>query len=227
MKIKIIFLLLGSVLFVQGCALSPVMKTAAVTSQDQRTGYNDTILSQKKHLVSLSRYLELDSFDLAKDKTIFMLYVQNGGREPINIIYDNISVIFAEKGNERTSKKIGIIQSADTFLKDLTEEYLDDEYNFVYSYLWFIKTSGCACGLEPCFSKLVGHQLIDRQKLNQVAREAAASKVLRPQTIKPGEHGRGLIVCDTSSINDKTEGTFQILVSVDGEEHAFLFKRSL
>jgi hypothetical protein len=50
--------------------------------------------------------------------------------------------------------------------------------------------------------------------------------VLKPQKLLPGEGGGGLVVCETRSMDFKTEGNFRVVVSVDGEEHNFTFNRS-
>jgi hypothetical protein len=63
---------------------------------------------------------------MAKDQTIFMVTIQNGGEAPINVSNNNISVIFEGESKDWASKRIKI-QSIDDFIKDLERNYIDDE----------------------------------------------------------------------------------------------------
>jgi hypothetical protein len=51
--------------------------------------------------------------------------------------------------------------------------------------------------------------------------------VIKPHVLLPGESSDGLVVCDTRDMNGKVEGDFQVVVSVDDEEHEFIFNRDL
>ncbi|MFC1840936.1 hypothetical protein ACFL1N_15270 [Thermodesulfobacteriota bacterium] len=50
--------------------------------------------------------------------------------------------------------------------------------------------------------------------------------MLKPQVIMPNESVSGIFVCDTSKMKDNIEGNFKITVTIDGEEHKFIFSRS-
>jgi hypothetical protein len=228
MKVNILLILMGLILFLQGCAQT--VKMAAVASSDQKIGYQDTITSQKKHFVSLSPYSELKKFKLAKDKTIFMLSVENGGEKPIDIGYDNISVIF--EGKNAASNKISL-PSVDEFMNDLKEEYSDNEYDYIEDALNDIiikaetQTSGSSSStttLEEDFEDLAT-DIENMRKQNDLLREVLPPSILNPQTIMPGQDCTGLVVCNTKDMDEKTEGNFQVIVTVAGEEHRFAFNR--
>jgi len=51
--------------------------------------------------------------------------------------------------------------------------------------------------------------------------------VFKPQTIMPNRSVSGLIVYDTGDIDEKEEGEFNAVISIDGEEHMFVFSRSM
>ena len=127
MKLKILLILMGSILFLQSCAPTQVTKMSAVASSDQKVGHEGTITSQKKHFVSLSPYSELD---VAKDKTMFMLVVENCGEDPIKIGYSNISAIFEGNNENRAFKRINV-QHYDDFMNDLKEEYSNKEKRYI------------------------------------------------------------------------------------------------
>lgn len=50
--------------------------------------------------------------------------------------------------------------------------------------------------------------------------------VFKPQEVMPGSTVTGLIVYDTEEIDEKAEGEFNAVISIDGEEHRFVFSRS-
>ena len=134
MKVRMILLLMGSTLFLINCATPGVMKIAAVASPDQNIGYQETITSQKKHLVSISPYTELNKINLAMEKTLFMISVKNDGKEPVNINYKNFSVTFENKTGKGDSIKIGL-QDFDDLMNDLWNEYIDGENQKIKSAL--------------------------------------------------------------------------------------------
>lgn len=129
MKMKIVLLMIGALLLCQGCAQT--VKMAAVASSGQKMGYDGTITSQKKHFVSLSPYTQLA---VAKDKTMFMLVVQNCGTAPINISYDNVAILFEDAVQKEVAKKIQV-QSFDDFMDDLKKEYGNTEKEEIYDAL--------------------------------------------------------------------------------------------
>ena len=51
--------------------------------------------------------------------------------------------------------------------------------------------------------------------------------VFKPQTIIPGRSLNGLIIYDTADLEDKAEGEFNVVISIEGEEHKFIFSRSI
>ena len=51
--------------------------------------------------------------------------------------------------------------------------------------------------------------------------------VFKPQTIMPGRSVTGLIIYDTGDIDEKAEGEFNAVISIEGEEHRFVYSRSI
>jgi len=211
---------------------------AAVASRDQKTAYDGTIASQKKHLVSLSPYEELGSananFDLSKYKTIFMLSVQNCGKEPISIALDNITVIFEGNSKDWASNKINV-QSFDDFIKDFETLYNDNEKYFIYNTLyddWMLAKTGYFSG-EPGKQIFTNRMYQFRKNLKEmriikkVVQETLPGIIIKQQTIMSGDTYSGVVICDTRDIAPEIEGNFKVTISVDGEEHKFSFKRSL
>ncbi|WP_163836998.1 hypothetical protein [Spartinivicinus ruber] len=70
-----------------------------------------------------------------------------------------------------------------------------------------------------------------RNNLNNIAIQAQSSRqfveelVMQTQTIMPGGSHGGLVVTDTRDMNHKIEGAFQVVVTVDKEEHNFTINR--
>ncbi len=50
--------------------------------------------------------------------------------------------------------------------------------------------------------------------------------VFKPQEVTPGSTVTGLIIYDIEDIDEKAEGEFNAVISIDGEEHRFKFSRS-
>jgi hypothetical protein len=232
MKMKIILLLIGLILFLHGCATSTSQKVnlAAVASRDQKIGDQQTVTSQKKHFVSLGPYSELK---LAKDKTIFMLIVQNCGKEPINTGNDNISVVFQENAKKGAFKKINI-QPFDDFMNDLKEEYGDNEKKYIKSALENIKLDSESSSSAVSDSDSLGDKVKDlktrietMRAQNQIIREMLPEFSIKSQVIMPGKSLNEIVVCDPRDLNKDAGGNFQVAVLVDGEVHKFVFKRSL
>lgn len=241
MKIKIIFLLIGSILFLHSCTTSRIMKVeiTAVPAKDQKIGYEETVTSQKKHFVSLAPYSELN----VGNRMMFMLSVQNGGEEPIDISYDNISMIFQDSKGD--PMKISV-QSPDEFINDFQRESRLTELIFLRSVLLAIK--GYLGGLseqqsrQRAFSdyylndtvavapfdageKMKEFQIMRSQ--NQQIIEALPDFAMTPQAIIPGGNCTGVIFCDTRQMNPTIKGNLRITVSVDNEEHQFTFRRAI
>lgn len=232
MKIKILFLLTVSILFLQSCATSTTTNMEAVASLDQKTAYDGTIISQKKHFVSLSPYPELDNaiteIGLAKGKIKFMLSIQNGGEEPIDIGYDNISVIFQGADTDQAPSIINI-QSVDDFMADFEKEYYEGEKEFIYSTLYEVWTLCEYGGMDSETSTYemqdFKDDLEDMRRQYEVLHEILPGVLLRQQDIMAGDSYTGVVICDTRDLDLKTGGRFRVTVSIDNEEHSFTFKR--
>ena len=245
MKVSVVFLLMGSILFIQGCAKTQSVKMSAVASREQRTAYDGTIISRKKHIVSLSPYAELGGavFNLSKYKTIFMLSVENCDKEPISIGFDNITVILEGNSKDLVLKKISV-QSYDDFIKDFETLYNDYEktfiYNTIYDYyrLWedsqlmYEASDGEAQFItaEELTDRMYvfERKIINMRAQNKAFQDMLPGYILKQKTIiKPGTSYSGIVICDTHDLDPKIEGSFQITVSVDGEEHRFTFNHGL
>lgn len=233
-------ILFGSILFFHGCAAPGIpkkMEIAAVPGKDQKIGFEKIITSKKKNFVSLAPYAELD----VQNKIMFMLSIQNHGEEPIEISRDNISVTFEDNTRGGGANKINV-QSLDDVMNDFKDESRLKELSFL---LDIIDGYKCAPGMGmPAPSEEVSDKHFDfdfaRQydendlyagrstlqtmhEQNQRILEAMPYFIMSHQIIMPGDSYGGVMVCDTWQVNPATEGTFEITVSVDGEEHAFAF----
>lgn len=230
MKVKLLLIIMGSILFFQSCAPSQITKMAAVPSRYQKVGYQDIITSQKKHFVSMGPYTDMK---VAKDKTIFMLNIQNCGEDPISITYNNISVIFQDNSENRTLDKI-TVQTFDVFMEDLAEEYSTNEKEYIASTLEFLKINSESPSSEFSEFDSIEYDIMDLREgieqmrtNNSLLREALDDFVVKPQTIMPGDSCSGIFICDTSEMDPETEGSFRVIVSVEREEHQFTFNRNL
>ena len=253
MKTTILVLLLGAALLLQSCAPSRLTKMSAVASSDQKVGYEDTITSRKKHFVSLAPYTELN---VAKDRTMLMLGVQNFGDKPFDIGYGNISVRFQDSGMELPVSSINV-QSYDEFALDVREEqsakekkYIRDELEDVlitlYTYSSLSSTEDSTSEEDSSSSdssfdtsdttEETVDMALDELEMdieimrtnNQLLREALPQIVMEPRvTIMPGGSYGGVVVCDTRDLDEKMEGRFQVAVLVDAEHHIFTFNRVL
>lgn len=223
---------MGSILLLQSCATQTTTKMTAVASMDQKTGYDGTVISQKKHFVSLSPYPELDNaiteIGLAKGKIKFILTVQNCGEEPIDIGHENISMFFEDAVTDRASSIINI-QSADDFMSDFEKEYYDGEKKFIYSTLYELWTLCKYGGMDSETSTYemqdFKYDIEDMRRQYEIFRETLPGVILRQQTIAPGNSYTGIMICDTRDLEPETGGKFRVTVSVDGEEHRFTFNR--
>jgi hypothetical protein len=226
MKFKTFLILMVSILFLNGCGHN--MKMTAVASPGQNTGYKETITSQKRHFVSLAPYIKENSLD---GKTLFILFVKNCGEAPINICSNNVSVVFKGNTIEGVSRKITTLSFDDLMNEamrkrdnEIMSDYLSGRYDY-YEYVIYYDKDG---------NKIVTMRKV-RAPMYVYAEHAQANEqikfikklVMQPRNIMPGETYGGLVVCDTRDMSYKTEGAFQVTVSVDGEEHKFTFNRSL
>jgi len=231
MKVKLLWILIGSILFLQGCATSKTIKIAPLSTPDQKTGYDDTITSHKKHFVSLSSYNGFMNIysktDFLKDKTMFLLTVQNGGEKPIQVGYENISVLFDGNDKEGALKKI-VVQKSNDLLDNWDNEYNDNEKKFVYSVVHYTYLCAEIQACDPMeLLENLKYNLEAMRRQNQTLRAILPSILITPQSLMPGNTLSGIFICDTSGMDTNMEGKFRIIVSIDGEEHKFSFSRSL
>ena len=73
MKIKIILLLILSVLLIQNCAPKKRLQIASIASSYQKKSPEGELISEKKHMVSLSHYTEIKT---AQGKTMFRMIIE-------------------------------------------------------------------------------------------------------------------------------------------------------
>lgn len=254
-NIAITLIAIGCELLVQSCAPSRLTKMSAVVSSDQKVGFEDTIISQKKHFVSLAPYEELD---VAKDKTMFMLGIQSGGDTPFDFGYDNILVYFQDSGMTQPQNRINI-QTYEEFSSDLREEQRRNENKYIrdglediiYKLESYSSSSSSSSSSSQSSSMSSGSSssssssmdtteedveiMLDDLELdiesmrtnNQLLRDALPDIIMSPRTIIPGDVFSSVVVCDTSKLEEKMEGRFQVAVLVDGEKHLFTFNRLL
>ena len=226
MKVKISSILIISILVLQGCVHT--VKLAAVASPEQQIGYKQTVTSQKKHFVSLAPYREQNP---ASGRTSFILFVKNCGEEPINIDINNVSVIFEGNTKEWASRKITVLSSND-LMNELNARIGGAESAArmgVKTYYYPIyDTYGNLTGTyaQNETTPLYGLAMNELYQLN-VQRMLVKELVMKSQTLQLEQSGGGLVVCNTRAMDDKTEGNFQVVVSLAGEEHKFTFNRSL
>ncbi len=233
MKIKLYLMLLLSVILLQSCAGR--IKTVAVPSLMQKADYEGTVISEKKHTVTLAHYTE---FKHVKDKIIFNLLVRNMGRKPLSINNENISMEFRAKNEVAAPQKLEI-QPLDDFMKDLENDYFNADTRIISNI--FRDTEHTADMIENSpisnpeiiASRFVSKLLSSVDDLEETIRiyeqfeEIVPPLVFKPQAIIPGRNVTGLIVYDTGDLDEKAEGEFNIVIRVEGEEHRFVFSRSM
>lgn len=238
MKIKILILLFLSILFLQTCA---EVKVASVASKDQKTDYNGAIVSEKKHVVSVSYYEEIDMHEsyhkeialsdfyfnksaMCEGKTMFRIVIVNRGKEKIKISRENISVIFNGKSEAWKNKKIEI-QSLDDFIYDLDKNFFYNENRSIYNVIK--KYENKIPGDFERILKLLNNGIeAGRKQFKQLI--ISVKKIyLECQTIIPGSVYNGVIACDTGEMTKKITGKFQVVILIDGEEYEFMFLRIL
>jgi hypothetical protein len=234
MKIKIYLMFLLSIVLFQSCAGS--IKTAAVASSDQKVDYNGSVISEKKHVVTLTHYTEIEH---VKNKIIFNLLVQNRGQAPLSIGNENISIIFREKGKDTVPEEM-VIQPFDDFMKDLEKDYFDEEIRLITDQLRRIPKTADDIDAkeEDRDKKMIADMFASRFIMAAYRLEEAIEDydqledilphlVFKPQIIMPNKSINGLIVCDIADIDKKAEGDFNIVVLIEGEKHNFTFSRSM
>ena len=211
MKLLIIFLL--ALLLLQGCASAP--RVIAVPTEKQKTDYDGGVVSQKKHLVSVSHYSNFKmKKNSGKKNVFFYIVVQNCGEKPFSINRDNISVLFKAYGNK--SKPL-YIKSINEFILDINTVNTKTPTSFLPG------NSGKSVSRES-FEHMLQDEKDKRHEL-EALKDAARKILLRPKTILPDDANGGIIVCDGREIGKRTRGNFIINILVDNEIHEFTFAR--
>jgi hypothetical protein len=217
-------------LLLQSCATAPTPTISAEATMDQKVGYGDTIVSMKKHFVSFAPYTQLESavsnVGLAQDKTKFMLTVENCGRDPIEFGPHKVTVMFVPSAGENGSQSIGV-QTWQDFVDEMDKEYDRSERQYLYDTLYALYMES-EVGLEITdkLSDLV-FDLEQMREQNDVLQEMLPAVIVKQQRILPGKSYSGVLICDTGDLEASLEGQFRILVAIDGEEHGFVFSRTL
>ena len=233
MKANILLILMGTIIFLQGCATTPTTKMEAVASLDQKTAYDGTIASQKRHFVSLAPYTKLNDaitkIKIAEDKMLFMMTVQNGGEDPINIGHDNLSVVFEDVSKDQASNMD--IQSFGNFIEDFNKEYNDNEKEYIYYELyevWWLTDIG-GMDEETALDHMMDlkYNIESMRRQYEVFQEMLPRFILKEQSIEPGDSYTGNVICSTQEPVTEIEGKIRVIVSIDGEEHRFTFNRIL
>lgn len=231
-------MLLLSVILLQSCAGR--IKTVAVPSLMQKVDYEGTVISEKKHTVTLAHYTE---FKHVKHKIIFNLLVRNMGRKPLSINNENISMEFRGKDAVIAPKKLEI-QPIDDFMKDLEKDYFNADTRIITKILRHTELTASMIemlsddesGIDATktmansyLSRLLSSvdDLEETIRIYEQLEEIVPPLVFKPQTIMPARNVTGLIVYDTGDIDEKAEGEFNIVIRVEGEEHRFIFSRSM
>lgn len=239
MKIKTLILLILSILFSQSCTSTDADKMAltVIASSDQKTDPNGGVVSEKKHMVSVSHYREMD---FIKDKAIFKIIIENNGREPVKISNENISVTFKGKGMGGKFKNIHI-QSLPEFMKNLDYDFHNDEkkkinYLFRQAEMTAKKiedTPPIAHAKESIAESFVQKFILTVNKIElkreqfKKLEEIMPDFLLKEQTILPGSIINAIMACNTSEIGPEEIGNFEVIIFLDGEMHRFTFERYL
>jgi hypothetical protein len=230
LKIKIFLFLAGSTLFLQSCATSPTTTISAVATMDQKVGYGDTIVSQKKHFVSFAPYTRLDAavsnIGLGKNKLKFMLTVENCGRDPIEFSHKKISVIFVPDTDNTEPRSVGV-QSWQDFVTEMDKEYDRNEKQYIYTTLYDLYMQS-EVGLDV--TEKLGDLAFDIESMrdqNDVLQEMLPAVIIKQQRILPGKSYSGVLICETGGQDAFIQGHFRISIALDGENHRFVFRRGL
>ena len=236
MKIKLYLMLLLTVILLESCAGR--IKIVAVPSLMQKVDYDGAVVSEKRHTVTLTHYTE---FKHIKHKIIFNLLVQNRGTEPLSIGNENISTEFIESDEDSAPIKLEI-QPLDDFMKDLENDYFNAEGRIVSNIFTNIGRTADRVeflqetdpeAAENIAAMWASRFLFSIDDLDETVRiyeqfeGIVPPLVFKPQTIMPGRSVIGLIVYDTGDIDEKAEGEFNVVISIEGEEHRFVFSRSI
>lgn len=235
MKTKPLFMLILSILIFHGCASLDKPKLVAVATSDQKTDPYGAVVSEKRYMVSISYYGEIEFLE---DNAMFNIVVENGGEKPVNIGMDNISVIFEGNSPDWNYKKIHI-QSLPEFMKDLKKDYYIEEYRIINNILRNAEQTALsieqainefsaqasASSFEISLDNIVNEIDLMKKQYEQLE-ELAPDLILTELTIMPRKSISTLVSCDTSEIPTEIKGNFKVTVSIGGETHNFTFKHS-
>lgn len=234
MRIKILLMLLLSVFLLQNC--SSKVKIASVATSNQKQDYDGNIISEKKHVVTMSHY---KAIPLAKGKTIFLMLLENGSESPVKISKDNLSVVFEGASEGWTYKKIKIL-SYDEFSKDLERDYYNEETRLISDIIRRVDTTarsienkendGQKRNTASMFEIRLYNTVYTIENLHKHMKQLKGllpDLVLKSMTVLPGESISVIVVCDTKDLPKELTGNFQVDLSIDGEDHEFTFKRSI
>ncbi len=215
-----------AILFLNGCAIIHEIELIPVASPDQKRDPYGAVVSKKMHMVSILLYKEIR---FMRDNAIFNIIIENGGKEPIKIGNENISMIFEGHDKKRTVKKLGVL-SAKKFMNDVEYEYRKRAINAMVQ-ISRSKDDIYATSLDGGNAKVKFTVLspgvvgVGRRIDVKTLRETLPDLILNQKTIMPRESITALISCRTTEIPRGITGDIKIKVSIDGEEHGFTFAR--
>ncbi len=226
MKHKIVLGIISAALIIQGC--SSINKTGykTVASMDQKTDPYGDVVSEKKHMVAVSLYRDME---YVKDKTIFKIIVENGGDNPLEISTSNISVIFRESGKNSTVKNIEI-ESLEDFIENIGHAFREAEKEKIRAILMKLKgaalsqTETSADMFALSFVRKVDNMEQEHER-HEKLKHSMPEFLLQNQTIMPRKTATAIIPCDTHEITPETKGALEVTVSIDNEKHTFIFER--
>ena len=256
MKSKIFLILMVSIFVIQGCNTNRFIKMSAFPIEGQDVGYQENVTSQMKHFVSLAPYREQNPADGRTSFILFVKNCGeepvNISSDNVSVIFEGntnkwasrrIAVLsFDDLMNEARRKRSEAASALYLSNKKSYQEAIDDYYRWATSMGLNYEATNSVVHLASLMSSrrlryndinksvydvtLKYAQINDREPSN-IQEILIEELVMKPQILLPGESSSGLVVCDTTDMNNKVEGNFQVLVSFNGEEHEFTFNRSL
>jgi hypothetical protein len=233
MKINFLILLMLAILFLNNCTATHKMELTAVASPDQKTDPYGAVVSEKMHVVSMSRYKEIPYM---WGNAIFNIIIENGGEEPLTISNENISMIFEGHDKKRTIKELDVL-SVTEFMNDIEYEYrkrMLSDLSQIVMVPGFITTWVTRDGATNPADYFPGNSVKFDAEAERAMKKYRSMKkllefspdlILNQKTIMPRESITILISCRTNEIPRGIEGDIEINVSIDGEEHRFTFAR--
>lgn len=212
----------------QGCTSIDKTKLAVVALSDQKTDPYGAVVSDKKNMISISCYSDLD---FMKDCIIFKSIIKNGGEMPIKISSNNISVSFKENSKNWEPKKVHVL-TLDEFIRISEDNFQDDEVERINKILQEMEKT--AREMDGAYDrKAIAEmfafrfiKIVDRIHLKHDQFNGRDVIYLKEQNIIPGESISAIFACDTGKILPGIKGEFIITILMDSEEHNFTFLRS-